>query len=210
MGRWGRDIPPGEKPPTGPARPIRPVSPPPRPRSYHTKPPEPPLFKLRPSGRRKDERCVLCHDGPDGLVICRGCGALTHAQCLLGAGSCPTPGCDERDPLAEPPPSVRGRLKDWLAYRRAEKGPKEEPACRHKFGKDQRCVYCHRDVDDIWQDGPPKQRAASADERIADFFEDVKRHTEANRRSKQRRLVLTLVVAVLLGLISAIAKWIGG
>jgi len=113
------------------------------------------MFSLRPSERREDERCALCHDGPTGLVICRGCGALTHAQCLLHHGSCPTPGCDERDPMQEPPPSVRGQLKEWRNFFRGEKGPREEPRCRHKFGKDQRCVYCHRDVDDIWQDGPP-------------------------------------------------------
>lgn len=47
----------------------------------------------------EQEHCAVCHDGPDGLVICRGCGTMLHAQCLVSLPGCPTLGCVERDPL---------------------------------------------------------------------------------------------------------------
>lgn len=47
----------------------------------------------------EQEHCAVCRDGPDGLVVCRGCGTMLHAQCLVSLPGCPTLGCGERDPL---------------------------------------------------------------------------------------------------------------
>ena len=57
-------------------------------------------MQVRPRERaREAERCVVCHDASSGLVACRGCGALLHAQCLVDVRGCPTLGCGEKDPL---------------------------------------------------------------------------------------------------------------
>jgi hypothetical protein len=62
------------------------------------------LVKIR---QRRDlqGQCAVCRDGPSGLVICRGCGTLLHAACLIDVGGCPTIGCDELDPLMGPKPA---------------------------------------------------------------------------------------------------------
>lgn len=55
-------------------------------------------MKLR-QRESQEERCAVCRDGPEGLVICRGCSTLLHASCLIDVHGCPTIGCDEIDPL---------------------------------------------------------------------------------------------------------------
>lgn len=45
-------------------------------------------------------RCAVCHDASSGLLICQGCQTHLHAQCLVDVGSCPTLGCEERDPIS--------------------------------------------------------------------------------------------------------------
>lgn len=55
--------------------------------------------KIRARQRNDAEQCAVCRDGPEGLLICRGCGTMLHATCLIDVRGCPTIGCNERDPL---------------------------------------------------------------------------------------------------------------
>ena len=59
-------------------------------------------MKVRPRVQsQQEERCAVCRDGPEGLVVCRGCGTFLHASCLIDVRGCPTIGCNEKDPLQE-------------------------------------------------------------------------------------------------------------
>lgn len=103
-------------------------------------------MKLRPR-QTKDHRCAICHDVSGGLVICQGCGTYVHAQCLLYNASCPTPGCDECDPLVAPPPSVRGWLQKFGNYiereidREAENKSRSRPKCTLAPAPERLCSY---------------------------------------------------------------------
>ena len=67
-------------------------------------------------------RCAFCHDEATGhLVRCPSCSALTHEDCLVELGRCPTLGCAQvpvsRPPVASPQPSaqtVGERLFEFL------------------------------------------------------------------------------------------------
>lgn len=49
---------------------------------------------VRPAARAAPAlRCAVCHAEPEGAEVCRACGALTHPECRLMAGGCPTLGC---------------------------------------------------------------------------------------------------------------------
>lgn len=57
-------------------------------------------MKLR-ERQSESPRCGVCRDGPEGLVSCYECKTLIHASCMIDMGSCPTLGCNARDPLQE-------------------------------------------------------------------------------------------------------------
>lgn len=61
---------------------------------------------MRIPTRQQTVRCSICHDASSGLLECTGCGTMVHAQCIVEHGSCPTPGCNERDPLQQGPPTT--------------------------------------------------------------------------------------------------------
>jgi len=126
--------------------------------------------KVRPRQKNKeDERCAVCRDGPEGLVVCRGCNTLLHATCLIDVRGCPTIGCNERDPLEKRQDDCshgtmnavdnscydcglsykqmrreKRSTKEHGAIRQAEDGPQKELGCVHRFSPlDHKCMLCH-------------------------------------------------------------------
>lgn len=61
------------------------------------------MTKIRAKAKNSEEHCAVCRDGPQGLVMCRGCSTLIHAVCLIDVRGCPTIGCNESDPLQRKP-----------------------------------------------------------------------------------------------------------
>jgi len=111
---------------------------------------------------QKEERCAVCRDGPDGLVVCRGCNTFLHASCLIDVRGCPTLGCNERDPLEAQQADCchdtynavdRSCADCGMSYKQTErdrKSPQKEPICKHEITAwDQECIFCHRTVADI-------------------------------------------------------------
>lgn len=53
--------------------------------------------RVRP--RSGESRCPFCHDQDvkgNPVIICPGCGAVCHVECVLEVGGCPVMGCGAR------------------------------------------------------------------------------------------------------------------
>lgn len=135
------------------------------------------MTRIKTKERRGgDDRCAVCRDGPDGLVVCRGCNTLLHASCLIDVRGCPTLGCNERDPLQAQQDRCQHHALNavdkscmacgashkeivWSRSRRsvehkaiqcAEVGPKKEHTCNHRWNPtDYRCDYCHLTMEEF-------------------------------------------------------------
>ena len=158
---------------------------------------------------------------------------MTHAQCLLEHGSCPTPGCGECDPLQEPVPSVRGalaRIRDRLKGKTVlptarglaiaealEEEAKKRVLCRHVFTEKTRiCRNCGKTEDEIWEaekDPLSPRPLVSAVETVKKLVGDLKESSRKRDERQKRKLiweVVGLIIAVIIGILGAIAKSAGG
>jgi hypothetical protein len=53
--------------------------------------------KISLIAKDRDNICPLCKDElSDDTIKCRGCGTVSHAECMDDMGGCPTMGCDFR------------------------------------------------------------------------------------------------------------------
>lgn len=116
---------------------------------------------IRATQKQAEERCAICRDGPEGLVICRSCKTLAHAACLIeNGGGCPTLGCGERDPLAGSPKrgplektvsvSIVGGNNSVAIANAGSVAINKAPPCAHSWNvENYQCFYCGISVEEM-------------------------------------------------------------
>lgn len=119
-------------------------------------------MKVRQRQNKSEEHCAVCRDGPEGLVVCRGCNTLLHASCLIDVRGCPTIGCNELDPLQEE-----------LDPLQVDRGSRERPCLVHS--PHLISASCREDLFDLWGgDVSSACTCGKGKERIIGFIEALK------------------------------------
>jgi len=171
-----------------------------------------PELRVTPrAGNPQEERCAVCRDGPDGLVVCRGCHTLLHASCLMDVNGCPTIGCNERDPLQGETPKKCLVHDPWPGSEQVRKDLvdlwgidlykactcEKKPARVRQFSKeDNKRMACGKTLESLYDDEmavcdpkPKWEPLTSRVERFGDPDETVdfahqKREDERRQRDK--------------------------